>query len=348
MSSAKKKSLKVGKVSRKSAIGSAGPTAAWLKMSVAQRERTKQYIKEGFNGYTRDDGVNVPGIRRIYSGFDAATGFDLRHIERWPAARIAKARNRIQSLNTLTGRPFDVITPRTAKQKKAARDFTGQTLKDQKAMIVQVQLQGKDKAVFKNGKVGIERQFPSGSKTIKQRYLFKDYLKPSESLRDAIDEEEIDDEEITDDILDAPSTFSDMLDITRRMLVDMPKNVYGQPAYYTLLTVQYGPIGGSATHGKVLDLLRKYMNQYDPGSQLFKGHEKFVEQVIGFNMIGTKLQYAQYELAQRERERKRKERRKLRFTAKKKETRCTQLSAKTGRRCERKINHKGKHKFLKY
>lgn len=353
MSSSKKKNLKVGKVAPRAKIGSAGPTTAWLKMSTAQRERTKQYIKDAFNGYVRDDGVTVPSVRRIYSGLDAKDGFDLRHIERWSSTRLAKARNRIQSLNTLTGRPFSVITPHSKAQKREAQKFTGQNLPGQKSVIVQVQLQGRDRAVFRNGKIAIERKFPSGSKTIKSRYLFRDYLRSSESLRDTIEKGIREGTLTTRDLqesketLDNPTTFREMREVTKRMMLDMPKNVYGQPAFYTLLTPQYGPIGRSATHGRILDLLVEYMQRYDPGGTVYKGHEEFIDQVIGFQMIGTFAQYSKYEIEQRERTSRKKKRNKLRFAVKPKDTRCTQLSAKTGARCILKEGHADHHKFKK-
>jgi hypothetical protein len=327
---------------KKSELDSLGPAAHWLDLSVSKRAELKQYIRDGFNGGIRSDGVSVPGVRRIYRGLFASDGFDLRHIERWSAAKLAKARNRIQSVNTLTSRPFAVIIPRSAKQKREAQKFTGQNLKDQKEFIAQVQIQNRDKAVFRGGKVGIERKFPSGSKTIKQRYLFRDYLRPNESLRQVLEAEDL-----PDDALDAPTTFREMREVTKRMLLDMPAKVYGQSAYFALITSQYGPIGRTAGHGKVLDLLAEYFNRYDPGGTAFKGHEDFAEQIIGFQMIGTFAQVSEYEIEKRRLREAKRARGKLRFAEKRKPTMCPAINKKTGRRCGRKINHKGKHRFPK-
>ena len=76
-------------------LGSLGPQPHWLRMSVDQRQKTKNYIKNGLLGWVRDDGVKIPGARRIYEGLEAEKGFDLRHIERWSAQRLSIARNRI-------------------------------------------------------------------------------------------------------------------------------------------------------------------------------------------------------------------------------------------------------------
>jgi hypothetical protein len=284
---------------KKKVLGAQGPQPHWLRMSVSERAKTKQYIKEGLQGYERTDGITIPGARRIYEGLHANSGFDLRHIERWSAAKLKTAKNRIQSLNTLTSRPFDVIIPRTTKQKREAQKFTGQNLPYQKEFIAPIQIQGRDKAVFRGGKIGIERKFPSGSKTIKQKFLFEDYL-------------DLDDMPI----LKEATTFREMKEITERMMRDMPKNVYGQPAFYTLLTRQYGPIGNSAVHGKIPSLLATYFNRYDPGGTQYQGHEQFVEQVIGFQMVGNRVQLSAYE-TERERLRvMRKKRNKLRFSVK--------------------------------
>jgi hypothetical protein len=313
-----RKGLKVGRLTPKSKKGSAGPSSHWLNMSIAQRAKTKQYIKEGLNGYTREDGVSIPGARRIFSGLDAKHGFDLRHVERWSAAKLNAARTSIQTLNTLTSRPFSVIVPRTKKQRAEAKKFTGQNAPKQKEYIAQVQIQGRDKARFLDGKIAIERKFKGGSKTIKQRFLFADYLQPGESLKDRLEENEgLSDEDIEEDLeaetLQTPSTFRDMVEVTKRMMIDMPVNVYGRPAFYALLTKQYGPIGRTAVHSKIPDLLASYFNRYDPGGTLYKGHEEFVEQVIGFQMIGTFAQLTEYEILQRKRRENKKKRNKLRF-----------------------------------
>lgn len=302
---------------KKPKLGSLGPQPHWLRMSIDQRAKTKQYIKESFNGYVRTDGVTVPGVRRVYAGFDAAHGYDLRHIERWSAAKLKAARNRIQSLNTLTGRPFQVITPHTKVQRKSAQRFTGQNLPDQKAFIVPIQDAKRDKPVFRQGKIAIERKFPGGTKTIKQRYLFIDYVK------------------------EQPQTFREMREVTKKMMNDMPVNVYGQPAFYTMVTRQYGPIGNSATHKRIPDLLEMYFSKYDPGGSQHAGHQAFAEQVIGYQMIGTKAQYTAFEKETNRLRELRKQNRKLRFS---KPLRCNAMNKK-GKRCKRVAHHPGKHKF---
>jgi hypothetical protein len=273
---------------KKPKVGSLGPQPHWMRMSVADRARTKQYIKAGFYGHYLSDGTQIPGIRRIYTKFDAKNGFDLRHIERWSSARLKSARSHIQKLNTLTGRPFAIVIPRTTKQRKAAQKFTGQDLARQKEYIVTVQDPKRDKVVFRNNQVAVERTFPKGSKTIKQRFLFSDYLQAGESQ---------------------PTSFLRMREVTMRMLPDMPENYRGEWVYYTLLTVQYGPVGESVPKQDVLTLLRNYHERYDPAGQ----HKGFAETVIGFQMVGTYTSAAAYQTL-RSQQKERRKREKLIFS----------------------------------
>ncbi len=271
---------------KKGKIGALGPQSHWLRMSVDQREKTKNYIKNGMLGYERD-GIRIPGTRRIYKGLGASEGYDLRHIERWSAAKLATARNRIQSLNTLVNQPFTILIPRTKKQRLEAQKFTKQDLPYQKEMIVPVQDPKRDKAVFRGGKLAIERTMPKGSKSILQRFLFRDYVSAD----------------------DMPFTFLDMRKVTEIMLPDMPIQHYKRDVYYTLITTQYGPIGESFLHEDILNGLAKYHLEYGTGNQ----HQRFAEQIIGFQAVGTFISAAAYQIERDRNKGLRKARKKLIF-----------------------------------
>ncbi len=303
---------------KKPKLGALGPQPHWLRMSVEQRERTKNYIKNGLLGWERD-GIKIPAARNIYHSLDAKDGFDLRHIERWPAAKLATARNRIQSLNTLTSRPFTVLIPRSKKQRIAAQKYTGQNLPNQKQMIVQVQDSKHDKAVFRGNQVAIERTMPKGSKTIKQRYLFRDYIPANE----------------------IPVTFLEMRKVTEQMLPDMPEKYYGRDVYYTLITVQFGPIGESFLHEDILQGLGDYHLRYGVGDQ----HKQFAEQIIGFQMVGTFVSAAAYQIERDRQKGLRKLRKKLVFGQRPSRNRC--LHVAKGKRCMLTRGHAGHHKYWK-
>jgi hypothetical protein len=275
---------------KKPPVGSLGPKPHWLKLSVADRERTKQYIKEGLQGYVRQDGVKIPGARRIYSGLTPENGFDLRHIERWSAGKLRTARERIQALNTLTGRNFRVITPHSKRQRKAAQIFTGQDLSYQKSYVVQIQDPKRDDVVFRDNKPAIVRNYTeTGVKQIKQRFLFADYLKKGEQH---------------------PITFLQMKKFLERMLPDMPERIFGGKAYFTILTTQYGPIGKSVFKERTMDELSYYHTTYDTDAQ----HQGFAETVIGFQMVGTNAQAKEFERLRERGKQQRKKMKKLRFT----------------------------------
>jgi len=313
-----KAGLKVGKLSAKSERGSAGPKAYWLDMSATERAHTKEYIKAGLRGYDREEGIHVPGVRRVYSGFSAADGYDLRHIERWSAAKLKSARRYIQQVSTYTSRPVAIITPRTAKQRRAAQNFTGEN-KKQKIYFVPVQLPTHDKVRFKNNKVVVERTFKGGSKQIKQRFLFRDYLEAGKRL---------------------PITFEEMHEFLDDMLPDMPENWGGQWAYYMLISTLHGPIGRSVPKSRISELLENYHQRYEkPGEQ----HEGFAEAVVGFQMVGTALQAGKFQIERehRSQRRPRKWRQKLKIAEK--ILRCPATSK--GRQCVLKPHHKGHHKY---
>lgn len=296
-------------------VGSLGPQPHWLRLSPSQREKTRQYIREGLEGYVRSDGIKIPGARKIYQGFEASSGYDLRHVERWSAAQLAHARKRIQAINTYTGRPFAVITPRTKKQRKEAQKVTGQDLPYQRKMIYAVQDPKRDKVVFRNNKLAVERNYKHGSKAIEQRFLFKDYSK------------------------EPPYGFDGMRKVTEKMLPDMPINYRGEWVYYTLLTVQYGPVGESVPHHRIMEHLAEYHNRYD----LNRENSGFQEQVIGFQMIGTYTSVKMRDIATQKNKSARKKLKKLRFSQQ--QSRCHVL--KNGKRCKLRAGHKGPHKFKK-
>jgi hypothetical protein len=299
-------------------LGALGPQPHWLRMSIEQRERTRNYIKNGLLGWERD-GVKIPSARRIYRDLKPSDGFNLQHIERWSAAKLARARERIQSLNTLTSRPFTVLIPRSKKQRVAAQKFTGQDLPSQKEMIVQVQDAKHDKAVFRDGQVAVERTMPKGSKVIKQRYLFRDYVAANE----------------------VPVSFLEMRNVTKQMLPDMPEKYYGRDVYYTLITVQYGPIGESFLHEDILQGLGEYHLRYGTGDQ----HKQFAEQIIGFQMVGTFVSAAAYQVERDRNKALRKARKKLIFSRAVGDSRCPHVSK--GKRCMLTRGHAGKHKYWK-
>ena len=299
----------------KKKLGALGPQPHWLRMSQLQRERTKQYIKEGLQGYTRPDGVKIPSARDLFRHMNASDGFDLRHIERWSAQKLASARQRVQAINTLTSRPFDVLHPRTHKQIKSAKTYTGQDMPQQKGFVVQVQNMKMDTATFRQNKVVVEREFKNGSKQVEQRFLFRDYNNGKQ-----------------------PITFPGMRRSTERMMKEMPEKYRGSKVYYTLITAQYGPIGRSIFKERLLEELSNYHSQYGNSSM----HRHFAEQVIGYQMVGTYAQAAKYQIEREHLPAHRKKMKKLRFA---KPLRCQHVDKKTHKQCVLPIRHKSHHRY---
>ena len=95
--------------------------------------------------------------------------------------------------------------------------------------------------------------------------------------------------------------------------VDVPARKTNGKIYYTLIAVQYGPIGESVMHEDVLRLLSQYYTRYEKDTDQ---HLDFAQQIIGFQMVGTYASAAQYQVARDAMGRQRRQMKKLRFRSK--------------------------------
>lgn len=251
-------------------IGAKGPTPAWLRLSIAQREKLKADIKLGFQGEERN-GIKIPGVRRVFTGYAADEGFDLRHIERWSAAKLSRARHDIAVIRTLSSRSFDVKTPVTRKQRKRLQTYTGQNRKTQKAYIVHVS--ENQKIRFIKGQL-TEVKVHAGKKerSFRRLYLFEDYSDFK------------------------PTTFEEMADVTMRMLPDMPDKIKGRGVFYALNSISLGAIGNYVRKSRILDLLAEFHQRYDNSNM----HKGFGEAINGFVMSGTEVQIKKQEAQKRQ------------------------------------------------
>jgi hypothetical protein len=122
------------------------------------------------------------------------------------------------------------------------------------------------------------------------------------------------------------------------LLPPMPDRYRGQKVYYTLLSVQYGPLGRSVFRERLAEELMRYGARYDNNNQ----HKGFAEQIIGFQMVGTLAQASAYQNLRDEVKRNRKKLKKLRFQ---KKMRCPFRMGKL--RCTRVAGHDGNHSMGK-
>lgn len=296
---------------RKKKLGALGPTSAWLRVPVGERAKLKADIIDG-----------VKKSRRLFKGLTAKDGFDLRHPERWSTAKLKKARNLNTITRTLENKPFVLKTPTTKKQRKSLQSITGLTRKDQKSYPI-FNVMPDEKVRFQKGAVIHVREYEDKKKSIRRNFLFADYLE--------------DDEEM-------PETFEDMIELTERMLPDMPKAMGGREVFYGLFTTPQGVIGNLGSKDKVLDLLQRYYVKYDtPVMQA--SHKGFAEAVIGWYMTGTNRQVQKQEKEKTE-YRKFWKNEKLQFTKKVKSNRCTAIS-REWKRCKLQKGHEGKHQFTR-
>lgn len=268
-------------------------------------------------------GKRSGGLRDYIKGFGAKDGYDMRHPERLSAQRAAQIKKYGAYLHTLQSQPYVKVTPKSAKERRALQERTGQYLKRQKRFVYHVERPGATKVTFKKGLLE-EREKVSGTEIIRQYYFFRDFNGGRQ-----------------------PKTFRAMTNITeKKMLRAMPDR------YYTFWTDLHGAIGAPFPKRSLLRELQRYENQYG-------GHRGFAEGLLGFVFQGTSDQ-ADSEYVNRLNRKVRREQLKseknrirqqrLRFltqarrsTARVETRRCDQLGR--GGRCTLRMGHGGKHRF---
>lgn len=166
-----------------------------------------RYLREAVGGRPADQRNSTrkrePGLRDIYSGFDLANGFDLRHPERWTRAMHDRVQDAAKVLRHLLSSPYAVKKPRNAQERKTLRYFTEQTIPNQKRFIVHTATaDARVRLVREKGKkqltLQVRRPQRFGGFGEMRYWLFKEYLGY------------------------APQEPDDFIEATQRMLPDMP------------------------------------------------------------------------------------------------------------------------------
>lgn len=200
----------------------------------------------------------VKELRKVFKGFDSASGYDLNNIERWPAARARFVQEYGARLHDLKSTPHLTVTPRSQRAKKALRHFTRQVSSRQKAYIVHTEKpETSHVSVTRDGRVEIAREV-KGATLVQRFYFFLDMTGKQ------------------------PATFRGMRAALKKMLPDMPDG------YYTLYTEPHGSIGLPHNKQTLMDLLVDYENRYEVSHAARKLHEDFAEVILGFQFQGTR------------------------------------------------------------
>lgn len=330
----------MGVGSRKSARSRARPSqslkrppAWWTNLSPAQRQYWRGYLHSALVGYTDSQGRAIPGLRELYTGFEAKDGFDIRRIETWSATLKNRVREAAGSLHLITNNPFKVVDARTQVRKRALIRFTGQAPTPQHApKKFAVPLSSTNQTVhFVPDKKFGERaeifQTAKGARLRTRRYLFN---------------------EITGH---QPQTFKQMIRVTRKLIETLPKD-----GNYLFLTTQ-GTVGTLMYRDFILDELRHYFEAYENPQTRTEHKIGFAGNLIGFEWHGDEDEAERIYIAKELRKsarssRRRKERKRAsnfekwlrQQHAKEREARCAARN-RSGQRCKLKRDHRGRHKF---
>lgn len=311
------------------------PAAWWTALSPAQRKYWRGYLHSSLVGYVDGQGRKIPGLREVYTGFEARDGFDIRKLEYWPAHVKNAVRDAAGSLHLITNNPFKVVDARTQVRKRALIRFTGQAPTPKHApKKFAVPLSSEHQTVhFVPDKVFGERaeifQTAKGVRLRTRRYLFN---------------------ELTGD---QPQTFRQMIKVTRGLIDRLPKD-----GNFLFLTTQ-GTIGTLMYRDFILDEMRHYYEAYENPKTRIEDKKGFAGNLIGFEWHGDEEEAEQTYIAKEERKaarsrRRRKERRRAsnfqkwlkqqRTKQRAKKSRCPSKNRK-GRRCTLKRGHKGRHRY---
>lgn len=189
------------------------PSIARAKRSIALNEKVKK-------------------LRQFFSGFDASDGYDLRHIDRWHAARVRAADQYGSFLNTLTASPYIRATAHSKQQRDALGRYTGQFYggtKQPRAFVVhhpEAALRKLKVSVSKGGQVQVTRDLP-GVRTVMTTYLFSDYgFNPAQF-----------------------TSVDDVIRATKKMI--KAKNGM-PPGHYQLESMLHGPIWNAMDRGDII------------------------------------------------------------------------------------------------
>lgn len=265
-------------------------------------------------------GKRSGGLRDYFTGFDAKDGYDMRHPENLPWARVKSIRDYGAYLHNLQSAPYIKVSPRSRAMRTALQERTGQHSKRQKRYVYHTDKPSVTKVTYQKGVLLEKQQVTPKTEILRAYYFFRDYNGGRQ-----------------------PRTFKAMERIAEeRMLDEMPDR------YYSFWTDLHGAIGAPFPKSSLLRELQRYGIQY--GS-----HKGFAEGLLGFVFQGTQDQ-ADSEYVNRLNRRTRREQQKkresqqrqqqLRFLAQARSgsrKRCEVIGP--GGRCRRIKGHRGSHKF---
>jgi hypothetical protein len=322
--------LAAGRPSRVKAI----QPAKWFRDSVhrgwandtqaieyARRQSEVDYLRE-----------SIKLLRKFYKGYGAQDGYSIqtREIVRLDAKRLAEIKTRGAQLRKEMSADFRIARPRSSRSKEALYKHTGASRsKKRKAFVVHTPDKNTEIKIDyprdKKAQVHVkEIKKRTGAESKRVYYYFADFA----------DEQ--------------PTTIEDIIDLTRdEMLPKMKKG------YYVFVSADYGYIAAPMYKDLLLKELSSQWLDYDRFSSgvSLKDNRGLAENLIGYALVSTKLEGAEYEYRERQTRRVAYRKYKAQLREQKRQRirarttpRCT-FSTKNGKRCKLARGHDGKHRM---
>jgi hypothetical protein len=194
-------------------------------------------------------------LRQHFDGYGTGDGFSLSldKLAALPAARRRALRRKYKKVAPMLAGPHALVKPKNRKQRKALQTFQHKRFRGAKHVIVQVPT-ASSRVRFVKDRPQVTSQFPGEAEHAERLFLFPRRARGPE----------------------------DMLKMLERLKADMPDE-----GRYVMLTDTYGDTGTLADKGSVSKLLRQYLGEYDKAKY---GEGRFLNRVIGFRWVRSKLE----------------------------------------------------------
>lgn len=197
--------------------------------------------------------ANVKELRKVFTGFDAASGYDLHDIKSWPARRASEIDKHAEYLHHLKSQPHSVLRPRNEKQKTALVLTSGQRLKRQKAYIIHKPSDKDMVTIDRNGVISISRDLGKRGRLQDDYYFFEVFLKQP------------DEEWVT------PDSWEDIYALTGEILSFMPSGMY------YIFSSLHGEIDAPQHRHMLPRVIMRYMQEYS--------QKDFARTILGFKKL---------------------------------------------------------------
>lgn len=256
---------------------------------------------------------DVQELRKIFRGFEARQGFDVRHPENWSAARVAKARRYGLRMRQLKSTPHVIARPRTQAQRDALMKHVAQPWPNQKAFIVHTPhpintvvdyvLEPAVSIPVYAAALTFVRQRPAqlrvqlvkqihGGESLTQDFLFREILGYQPGLVGPGGTYRV-----------GQNPWEDMVRATRALLPFMPKTTMSartgeqEEAWYTFISMPHDSIGAAIRYSEIVNSLQFDFSRYS---------DSFAGLILGFRYQGDRWKAAmspQSEMNQRDKTR---------------------------------------------